>query len=70
MLPLYFPAGIHGILVLYIGTFLCCSTVRRGMLAFRSAASVVKEHPIKNATESDGQWGVTSVVSNVSLPFL
>lgn len=68
--PLRFPARVHGILVLNMGTFFFSSAARSRMPASKRAPSTVKEHPIKNATESSGQCCVTSDVSSTSFPCL
>lgn len=69
MLPESAPAGLHGIFVLNIGTFVFCSIERRDIPASNKAPSHVNEHPIRNATESSGQYSVASVTSFRSSPF-
>ena len=51
--PLNTPAGVQGMLVLYIGTLTPSSIWRTGMSASSSADSKEKLHPMRKLTKSD-----------------
>ena len=70
MFPLNTPAGVQGMLVLYIGTFTPSSIWRTGMPASSSSDSKEKLHPIKKLTRSflSSKNLLTSVYSPVSSP--
>jgi len=66
--PLSDPAGRHLSEVLYMGTFFLCSKLFNGISASKRAPSYEKEHPIKKATDSSGQYSVASATSLSSFP--
>jgi hypothetical protein len=66
--PLKAPAGLQGIEVMNMETFLPSSMWRTGTPAWSSAVSNEKLHPSRNATRSGVQTSSRSVTSRTSFP--
>ena len=67
--PENMPAGVVGMLVMYMGTLQAISWCRRGIPTAVIADSKEKLHPSRKETRSSRQWSTREVTSAVNWPF-